>query len=141
MSDKVNKIKYDSDLMKLMALFESISGAKVKDAIANDKVTFVIEENDMGKAIGKNGMNIKKMEHMLKKKIKLVEFSNDVVQFVRNIIHPIEVQNIEYDNGVVTISGKDTGTKSMLIGREHQNLNHTADLVKRYFDVKAIKVI
>ena len=127
--------------MKLMTLFESISGAKVKDAIANDKVTFVIEENDMGKAIGKNGMNIKKMEHMLKKRVKLVEFSNDVVQFVRNIIHPIEVQNIEYDNGIVTIKGKDTGTKSMLIGREHQNLNHTIDLVKRYFDVKGIKVV
>jgi N utilization substance protein A len=140
-SDKVNKIKYDSDLMKLMALFESISGAKVKDAIANDKVTFVIEENDMGKAIGKNGMNIKKMEHMLKKRVQIDEFINEVVQFGRNIIHPLEVQNIEYDNGVVTISGKDTGTKSMLIGREHQHLNHTADLVKRYFDVKAIKVI
>ena len=141
MSGKVNKIKYDSDLMKLIALFESVSGAKVKDAIANDKVTFVIEENDMGRAIGKNGMNIKKMEHMLKKRVKLVEFSSDVVQFIRNVIYPIEVQNIEYDNGIATISGKDTGTKSMLIGRERQNLNHTADLVKRYFDVKEIKVI
>ena len=111
MSGKVNKIKYDSDLMKLIALFESVSGAKVKDAIANDKVTFVIEENDMGRAIGKNGMNIKKMEHMLKKRVKLVEFSSDVVQFIRNVIYPIEVQNIEYDNGIVTISGKDTSTK------------------------------
>ena len=141
MSGKVNKIKYDSDLMKLIALFESVSGAKVKDAIANDKVTFVIEENDMGRAIGKNGMNIKKMEHMLKKRVKLVEFSSDVVQFIRNVIYPIEVQNFKYDNGIPTTSEKDTGTKSMLIGRERQNLNHTADLVKRYFDVKEIKVI
>ena len=137
----MNRVKYDSDLMKLMTLFESISGAKVKDAIANGKVTFVIEENDMGKAIGKNGVNIKKMEHMLKKKVKLVEFSSDVVQFVRNVIHPIEAQNVEYNDGIITISGKDTSTKSMIIGREHQNLNHTADLVKRYFDVKEIKVI
>ena len=137
----MNRVKYDSDLMKLMTLFESISGAKVKDAIANGKVTFVIEENDMGKAIGKNGVNIKKMEHMLKKKVKLVEFSSDVVQFVRNVIHPIEAQNVEYNDGIITISGKDTSTKSMIIGREHQNLNHTADLVKRYFDIKEIKVI
>ena len=137
----MNRVKYDSDLMKLMTLFESISGAKVKDAIANGKVTFVIEENDMGKAIGKNGVNIKKMEHMLKKKVKLVEFSSDVVQFVRNVIHPIEAQNVEYNDGIITISGKDTSAKSMIIGREHQNLNHTADLVKRYFDIKEIKVI
>ena len=137
----MNKVKYDSDLMKLMTLFESVSGAKVRDVVSNGKVVFIIEENDMGRAIGKNGMNIKRIEHMLKKKVKLVEFSNDIVQFVKNIIHPIEVQNVEYSDGIITISGKDTSTKSMLIGREHQNLNHTADLVKRYFDVKEIKVV
>ena len=137
----MNRVKYDSDLMKLMTLFESVSGAKVRDVVSNGKVVFIIEENDMGRAIGKNGMNIKRIEHMLKKKVKLVEFSNDIVQFVKNIIHPIEVQNVEYSDGIITISGKDTSTKSMLIGREHQNLNHTADLVKRYFDVKEIKVV
>src|SRR3989344_6285211 len=114
--------------MKLMTLFESVSGAKVRDVVSNGKVVFIIEENDMGRAIGKNGMNIKRIEHMLKKKVKLVEFSNDIVQFVKNIIHPIEVQNVEYSDGIITISGKDTSTKSMLIGREHQNLNHTEDL-------------
>ena len=137
----MNKVKYDSDLMKMMTLFESVSGAKVGDVIANDKVVFVIEENEMGKAIGRNGMNIKKIENMLKKRVKLVEFSNDVVRFVRNIVHPIEVLEISNENGTITIHGKDTGTKSMLIGREHQNLNHTTEIVKRYFDVREIKVV
>ena len=137
----MSKIKYDSDLMKLMIIFESMTGSKVKDCIANDKMTFVIEENQMGKAIGKNGANIKRVEAALRKKIKLVEFSNDVLQFVKNTIHPIEVNKIEQNEGIITIYGKDTSTKAMLIGREKQNLNHLSDIVKRYFDVKEIKVV
>ena len=59
----MNKIKFDSDLMKLITLFESMSGAKVKDCIANEKLIFVVEENEMGKAIGRSGVNIKRIRN------------------------------------------------------------------------------
>ena len=130
-----------------------MTGAKVKDCIANDRharlardslansLIFIMEENEMGKAIGKNGINIKRTENNLKKKIKLVEFNNDVLQFVKNMIYPIDVLKVEDDNGTLTIHGKDTGTKAMLIGRERQNINHLSDIVKRYFDVKEIKIV
>ena len=136
----MNKIKYNSDSMKLMTLFESMTGAKVRDCIVNEKVFFVIEENDMGKAIGRNGANIKRIESVLKKKIKLAEFSTDVMQFVRNIVYPVEINDIKNDNGVVIIQGKDTNAKAMLIGRDRQNVNHLSNIVKRYFDIKEIKV-
>ena len=137
----MNRIKYDSELMGLMNLFESMTHAKVKDCIADDKIILVLEEGEMGKAIGKNGANIRMMENKLKKKIKLVAFSNDVSQFVRNVLHPIEVLNVENKDGHIVIQGKDTGTKSMIIGRNHQNLNHLHELTKRYFDVKEINVV
>lgn len=137
----MNRIKLDSDLMKLITLFESVTGARVKDCIANEKLIFIIEEGEMGKAIGKSGINIKRMENMTKKKIKLAEFSSNVSQFVKNFVYPIEASNIEEENGIVTIHGKDTGTKAMLIGRERQNIIHLSKIVKRYFDVKEIKVV
>ena len=136
----MNKIKYDSDSMKLITLFESMTGAKVKDCIANEKLIFIMEENEMGKAIGKNGANIKRVENALKRKIKLVEFSSDVLQFVKNMIYPIEVSGIMQEDNIVKIHGKDTGTKAMIIGRERQNINHLSDIVKRYFDIKEIKI-
>lgn len=137
----MNKIKLDSDSMKLMTIFESMTGARIKDCIANDKLIFVVEENDMAKAIGKNGFNIRKMESRLNKKIKLVEFSSDLLQFIRNMAYPAEVLGIEQEEGTVTIHGKDTSSKAMLIGREHQNINHLTNIVRRYFDVKEIKVV
>ena len=137
----MNKIKYDSDLMKLITLFESMTGAKVKDCIADEKLIFIIEENDMGKAIGKNGANIKRIENILKKKIKLIEFNNDVLQFVKNMVYPIEVLDVKQEEGVVIIYGKDTSARAMLIGRERQNINHLSDIVKRYFSLKEIRVV
>lgn len=127
--------------MKLMTFFESMTGAKVKDCIPNEKLVFVIEENEMGKAIGKNGINIKRMENALKKKIKLIEFNNDVLQFVRNMVYPIEISDVKREEDNIIIQGKDTSTKAMLIGRERQNLNHLSGIVKRYFDVREVKVV
>ena len=137
----MNKIKYDSDLIRLITLFESMTGAKVKDCIPNEKLVFVVEENEMGKAIGRNGSNIRRIENKLKKRIKLVEFNNDVLQFMKNFIYPIEVEDVKQEGRRITIYEKDTGTKAMLIGRERQNINHISDIVKRYFDVEEIKVM
>ncbi len=127
--------------MKLITLFESMTSAKVKDCIQNDRLIFIIEENEMGKAIGKNGVNIKRVENALKKKIKLVEFTNDVLQFVKNMVYPIEVSDIKKEDGIITIYGKDTNTRAMLIGRDRHNINLLNNIVKRYFDIKEIKVV
>lgn len=137
----MNKIKLDSDSLKLITFFESMTGAKIKDCISNEKLILIVDENDMAKAIGKNGSNIKKVESRLKKKIKLVEFSSDVSQFVRNITYPAEVLEIEQKDGAIIVHGKDASSKAMLIGREHQNINNLTNIVKRYFDVKEIRVV
>ena len=137
----MSRMKFDSESMKLMAFFEANTGARVKDCIPNEKLIFIIEENEMGKAIGRNGINIKKMERMLKRKIKLTEFSSDVLQFIRNLAHPVEISDAKIEDGIVTIRGRDTATRAMLIGRERSNINHLAGIVKRYFDVREMKVV
>ena len=137
----MSRIKYDSELIRLMTFFESMTGAKVKDCISDDKLIFIVEENNMGKAIGKNGANIKRLESALKRKVKLAEFSDDVLQFVRNLVYPADVAEIKNDGGFITIRGRDSSTRAMLIGREKQNINSINSIVKRFFDIKEIKII
>ena len=137
----MNRIKYDSELIKLITLFESMTGASVKDCIADDKLTFIVDENEMGKAIGKGGANIKRLENALKKRIRVIEYNNDITQFVRNMAYPSQVAEIKNEDGIVTINGKDSNTRAMLIGRNRQNLIQINDIVKRYFEVKEIKVV
>ena len=83
------KIVLDQATMKFMSLCESITGATVKDCIIDDNlVLFIIKEGDIGKAIGKKGFNVKRLEHTLKKKVKMVEFNTEMGTFIGNLMIP-----------------------------------------------------
>ena len=119
----MSKIKYDINLMKFMQLFENLTRAKLKDCISDEEqLTFIVEENEIGKAIGKGGSNVRRLEGLLKKKIKIAEFNKDIKQFIRNFVMPLQVKEITEENNIITITGFDTKTKGLLIGRERKNL-------------------
>jgi len=65
------KIKYDENLIKYISVFESITNTKLKDCIAeDDRLLFIVEEGQIGKAIGKQGSNIRRLEDLLKKRVR-----------------------------------------------------------------------
>lgn len=129
--------------MKTMSIFENVTRSKVKDSFIDDnnQMMFVVQEGEISKAIGKGGQNVKKLEKMLNRKIKIVEFNPNLVRFVRNLIHPIKAKDVVEEGGIVTITGFDTRTKGLLIGKGAQNLRNYTQIVKRYFDIEEIKVI
>ena len=101
----------------------------------------IVEDGYIGKAIGKHGSNVKRIENILKKKIRIIEFNSSVIRFITNIIYPIKVKEITEDKGIVTITGFDKSSKSTLIGRDKKNLLSITSIVKRFFPVEEIKVI
>lgn len=135
------RIKYDINLMNYMSLFESHTGAKLKDCIADDdKLLFIVQPGDMGRAIGKNGANIKKLEAMLRKSIRVVEFADDVVQFAKNCIYPLHADDISINENIIAIKCRDSRTRGLLIGRDRKNVNSLKETIGRHFDVKEITV-
>jgi len=136
------KIKYDMQLMKLMDYFVSITGAKLKDCFIdnNDIVFFIVELNDIGRAIGKNGSKARMLEKTLNRKIKIVEFNSDVLQFIKNIAFPLKIKEICSEEGTVMIEAADLKTRGLIIGRAAQNLRNMESMVKRYFEINEIRV-
>jgi len=63
-------IKYDLQLIGYINIFENITKTNVKDCFMNnkDQLVFVVNENQAGKAIGKNGLNAKRLEKYSVKK-------------------------------------------------------------------------
>jgi N utilization substance protein A len=101
------RIKLSQDDIQLISLFENVTHAKVKDCIVsenNDKITFVVNEGQAGIAIGKAGINVKNLEARLNKKIEIIEYSDDPLRFVSNLLRPISVNN-------AYISEKSSGEK------------------------------
>ncbi len=135
------KITYDIQLIKVISLFEGMTGAAAKDClISNDMFYFVVEPENMGRAIGKKGVNVKRLESMLKKKVKIIEFNPDLATFINNLIYPLAAKQIAVSNGKVTITGPDQKTRAMLIGRNSSNLNNYKGIIQRYFDIREIRV-
>ena len=128
--------------MGLSSLMERITKAKVKDCFTDEEGTifFVVAPGELGKAIGKSGSNIKKMQHELQRRIKVIEYNDNVVEFVKNIIYPLRIQSITEEQGTVVIKETNKKAKSLLIGRQAKNLKLINRAVKRFFQHE-IKVV
>jgi transcription termination/antitermination protein NusA len=139
----MSKIVYDSDLLKLMNLFEQITKANLKDCFTDDNglLTFIVQEGEAGKAIGKKAVNVRNLEKMLNRKIKIVEFNPHLLQFVKNLIIPLKVEEITQEEKIVMLRSPDMNAKGLLIGRNAKNLRNTEKIVKKYFDIDEIKVM
>jgi len=135
------KIVYDIAAMQCMNLFETLTKAKLKDCIMDEaQAVFVVEQNEIGKAIGKHGANVKALERALRKRVKLVEFHHDQQQFTRNLIAPLALQDYHEEEGVVVLTAKDLKTRGMLIGRNASHLRAFEAIVQRYFPLKELRV-
>ena len=134
-------ITYGIDEMKFMSILEQISGVSPKDVIIEaERVIFIVPEGSIARCIGKGGVVVKKLENLLKKKIKLSEYSTDMFKFIRNMVHPLELQDVTQEDGVITMHASDHATRGMLIGRSASNLRAYETLVKRYFPITELKV-
>ncbi|MCD6209713.1 MAG: NusA-like transcription termination signal-binding factor [Methanophagales archaeon] len=129
-------VKLDTEGIRCIGVFESLTGAGVKDCILdNDRVIMVVKKGDMGLAIGKGGSNINKVKKLLKKNIEVVEHSSDIKEFIENLLRPAVVKNVELlttkDNkcyAYVEVSNKDKG---IAIGKNGEKIKRVKLLVKR----------
>ncbi|MBN2142246.1 NusA-like transcription termination signal-binding factor [Candidatus Woesearchaeota archaeon] len=136
------KISFDTDMLKLMGLFDKITHAKLKDCFFDrEKLVFLVEPGELGKALGKNKENVPKIEKLLNRKIKIVEFSPTRLGFIKNYITPLKIEGISEEGDIVTIVGSDTKTKGLLIGIKAQNLRNLEKIVGKYYTVQEIKVV
>ena len=140
-------IKFTSKEMRFISLFESITGANVKDCIVNEeqsRVIFVVKEGEIGMAIGRGGRNIHTLEKMTGKKHEIIEYSERPAQFIKNALKPAMVKEVritERPNGktmaVVTVNPRDKG---VAIGKNGRNAERLRFLAKRYFQIENVSI-
>ncbi len=135
------KIVFDAQLLQTMSLFEKVTRAKVRDCISSDEsFVFVVFPNELGMAIGAKAKNVHTLANLLKKKVRIVEYSEDCKSFIKNLLYPVLVKNIVIETDMVTITALDLKSRGVLIGRNAANLRATEAIVQRYFPVKEIRV-
>ena len=133
-----NKIRLNSDEIKFIAFFESLSKAAVRDCIqGEDFIGFVVEEGDMGLAIGKKGVNVERVKRGVGKDVFVVEYSNTPEGFIRNMFHPADIKGVILKSGesktaTIEVEARDRGK---VIGPSGRRIKLAKKLLKRYWDI------
>ncbi len=137
----MNRLKLDQEVLGLCSIVERVTHARVIDGFKeNEMYYFVVGTGEIGKAIGERGSNVQRFQQEFGKRVRMIEYNENIAQFVRNVIYPLKVERIEVKDKEVVLSDSNKKTKSLLIGRESKNLDMINRAVKRFFavDVKVI---
>jgi N utilization substance protein A len=134
--------------MRCIALFESITGANVKDCIIDEelnRIIFIVKQGEMGLAIGKGGKNIHLLEKMTDKKHEIIEYSENPVKFIKNALKPARVKEIRItkrpDGKKIAVVSVNLRDKGIAIGRNGIKAERTRFLAKRYFQIQNVSIL
>ena len=141
------EIKLTSDQLRLMSLFQNVTGATARDCVEDEKqnrVIFVVNSGKMGLAIGKGGSHIKSLQNIVKKNVELVEFDEDPAKFLRNMLNSKLVSEVKLnerpDGSKQAIVIVDPRKKGIVVGREGRNAEKARLLAKRYFGITSVLI-
>jgi N utilization substance protein A len=128
------RIKLDTSTIKKIALFESITKAKLKDCIDyEDEILFIVGQGSFGKAIGRGGANAKLLQRKFKKRVVFLEFNKDPAKFASNILRPIQVRDKEVIEETSGSQRMNIHIKSSQRAFPSKKVKKTKFLVKKYF--------
>ncbi len=140
-------IKLTTDQMRLMSLFQNVTGATARDCVEDekqDRVIFVVNQGKMGLAIGKGGSHIRTLQNIVKKNIEIVEYSDDPAEFLKNLLNSKLVSEVKLnkraDGSMQAIVLVDPRKKGIVVGREGRNAEKARLLAKRYFEITNVQI-
>ena len=140
-------IKLTTDQMRLMSLFQNVTGATARDCVEDekqDRVIFVVNEGKMGLAIGKGGSHIKSLQNIVKRNVELVEYSDDPAVFLKNMLNSKLVSEVKLneraDGTLQAVVLVDPKKKGIVVGREGRNAEKARLLAKRYFEISSVLI-
>ena len=140
-------IKLTTDQMRLISLFQNVTGVTARDCIEDEKqkrIIFIIASGKMGLAIGKGGSHIKSLQNIVKKSIELVEYSDNPTSFLKNILNSKLINDVKLikrpDGTLQATVIVDHKKKGIVVGRDGRNAEKARLLAKRYFEITNVLI-
>lgn len=133
-------IKFDTETIKTINLFERLTRLQVKDCInAEDGVCFVVSP---GSGASFNGKGLQELRRRMRRNIKIFEWDEDMKKFVKNMIpysKKIDIETVDGKKTVTVRVGDDK--RGMAIGKDGKNIKLVRDLLSRHHGVENVRLM
>jgi transcription antitermination factor NusA-like protein len=135
----------DMQLMRYINLFSRTTKVQTtKVFVYNNQIVFAVPKAKVSAAIGKGASNIKRMNDILRKKIKIVampaiDSDEGIVKFLADVVAPVEFVRADIKNGSVVITaGRES--KAALIGRNRTREKELGEVLKNFFHIGKLRI-
>ena len=131
-----------SESLQLLAEFEQRTGAKAADVVDDENnVVFIVQEGDIGKAIGKGGSTLMRLREAFKpRNVEVIEDAGDWRTMIEKTLRGAVIRNISNENNQIVIS-VDSTTRGIAIGKGGSNIKKLKVALKRKFDIEDAKIL
>lgn|SRR3989338_1949162 len=134
----------DMQTMRHINLLDRVANVKTHHCFNyNNNIVFVVPEEFVSRAIGRNAENLKIMQNTLGKRARIVRAPNgvgDAERFLKELISPGEFKSLEIIDGEMIITAGSMQNKAGLLGREKKRLEELKIVVSSMFNTH-VKVI
>lgn len=144
MSDRV-QVKITPEEFRYMALLSELTNTTVRDCIVdeeNNRIIFLVNPDEVGKAIGPRGFYVQQLRKILNKNIEIVGYSDKLEEQVRLALMPARVTDMKLmnrpDGTKVLYVAVHSSDKAIAIGKGGRNIQKLRLILKRHFGVDSV---
>jgi N utilization substance protein A len=132
--------------LKYMSIFSEVTGATVYRCLIDGesgKLYFLVKRGDLGRAVGRNGRNIKVLSELFKRQIEVFEYSDDIAEMVKNLFPGVEILKVDViergEGKIVNVTVKEED-KGKAIGRDGRNVKRARMILGKLFNVSKLTI-
>jgi len=131
-------MKLEREEIFFMNVFDSETGVGAKDVLIEQKnATFLVKDEDMGKAIGPKGSKIKKLTEKFGRRIELLAFTESIEEFFKKAFPNAKFSEVKINGKRVELR-LDSMHKREITG--NSKFKRIKKIAERNYNIENIKI-
>lgn len=137
-------ILLSNENMQYINMASKITKTDILDCVISDeKLIFIVQQGQLGAAIGIKAKNLERLRGLFKKNIKFVEYHSSKEQFIINLCKPYKIKKVELegdDDSTVAKVEVEVSDKSKIIGKGGRNIEIIRQLAQRHHSFRDVQI-
>jgi len=122
--------------MMYINLFSKITGVITKYCFPyNNMILYAVPSDLISKAVGKEGINVKRLSNTLRKRIKVIALAQEGQEkkFIESIVEPITFKDVQVKENEIILTAGNQMSKASLMGRNKQRMQEMQRIIESCF--------